>query len=240
MPDETKTPSTTEDVPLPESLGVVTSEGAGAEEGGIKTEPTPTTKERVYSSVEWNKRQSEIDKAFAVKERTLKEEASRIAAEAEAERTKRAELEERLQKLEDDRLIASVEAEGGDVEATKKVLAKAAQVRQKELEVSRKEVEVNKRYASTLEATRLAAARDLATTYNLGDDVIASLLAETDPTKMENAALKLAIAGKKAPNKTTEQVIDGGTSVGNGSDFSKLSNAEQFEFLMRAKKYNTK
>jgi hypothetical protein len=187
--------------------GAVIEPAEGAEETEVREEETP--KPRVYSEEEWNKRQSSWDKQFAETQQSYQ--------------TQILQFQQQAQERQDQEFLSKVEADGGDVNAAKELVARQKAIREREQELEFRGQSLQAYGQQVYEEGKAIAAHKMASQYGVDEK---ELLKAQNPMEMENIALKLHAeklkAGAKRPIKT-----DSSIPSAKGVDWSKLSPTEK-------------
>lgn len=200
-----------EQLPTPEPpKGAAVEPEKGAEEEKVEKPPIPPA-ERTYSTAEWNKRQSALDKQIEEVRKEHKEAIKQLQVQLN-------------QKLRQD-FISQAEARGESGEQAGTLFDLQARLQDREAEL----VEV----AKVLDVAQKArTANELAEKYGLSSDAKDSLLKAETPADMKVMALEMSLETTKAkatpPTKTPS-----GVGTGKGIDTSKATPRERAEEYFR-------
>jgi len=198
-------------LPNPVEAGASKEPEAGA--GVAGDEATPKAPEpRVYSSEEWNTRQSSIDKRMDEVQKQHQTAVGKIQANYENLLTQQ-------QAQQATAFLKQVEEAGGDMTAAKAVVELQGKLQQRERELGKKETDFTAQQTQVFEGLKRLDANRLATQYGIDEK---PLLEATNPVEMENIALKLAIEKGKTERKPPVKT-DTGVPSAKGVDLSGMT-----------------
>lgn len=222
MDDQTKETTSTETAAqLPAKQGAETKVADGAEN---KEGQTTTPASRSYTEEEWNKRQSAWDSQMSKTRKDLDDQLTTIQRERD----------ESFQRAEDakyDTFLRRVEADGGDLNAAKELVAREKQLASNERRFKAEQATLAKEREILRMAGKGKAAHELIQTYKLEAIVLDTLLESENPTEMENKALKLHLAKSKAGERQPDK-LDSGQGGKSGEDLSKIPTSMALGRLM--------
>ena len=196
-------------------------EGAEVTEGKKEGEaPAP----RMFTEVEWNTRQSKIDKQLAkIKDDSQKElQKFQQATEEANSRAREAEYTTFLKKVEDD---------GGDMNSANLIVGERRKADEAKAEVEKTKAWIAEQSAVLNLAGKGKQAQELAKQYSLPEESLEGLLESETPTEMENKALKLYVEKLKIEQKPPMEV-DKGRGSGQKRDFSTMPASEALGTMM--------
>ncbi len=161
---------------------------------------------------DWNSKRQEHDKKHQIELAQLRQQTETMLTQ-ERERNNAA-------------FLAKVEADGGDVNTARQLLAREEAARQREQEAEAK-IQTFQAYQQQIqeEAKAIAAHRG-AEKYGVDEK---ELLKAQSPQEMENIALKLQVEKLKTEQKRTIKT-DSGVSSAKGLDLSKMSPEDKIGF----------
>ena len=184
-------------------------------EGAVEEAPKPV----VFSEEELQRR---ISSAVAGHKGTVTKLQTDLKKVREESEQFRAQAEERSYES----LLRTVQEQGGDVDAAKKLVERERTTNKREREMAIREAQLEELAATLSEAGRTKAAQDFMTAYNLDATNVEELLKSEDMKDMENKALRLALNKSKVEAKPPEKPSKGqGTTK--GRDLSKMSDIEK-------------
>lgn len=187
----------------------------GADDEGKEETPTAPP-ERTFTQEEWDKRQSKIDKQIADLRKQSEEAIRKVQEEAEA-------AAEAAAQKRDQVFIDKVEADGGDINAAKQLVAREQAIRKQEQDFAKRRREFDGRIAEAFEVAKRNDAERLAHQYKVDVD---PLLEAENPTEMELIASKLALEKAKTKQKPPVKT-DSNLPSAKGANLSKLTPSEK-------------
>lgn len=187
-------------------------EGAGDEK--VEEEKEAPT-ERTYSQEEFSKLQSKLDTQ-------LKEAGERSATQMKELQDSLNAALEAADEARGQAFVRQVEENGGDVGAAKALVAREQAVVKQERDAKALQIAMTQQQVILNEAGKGKQALDLIKEHGLDESATEELLKATDPTVMENIALKLrlekGVAEQRKPTKTDQSA----GSDTKGRDLSQL------------------
>jgi len=203
------------------------AEGAvkeAVEGAGNKEEKVEAPVLRTYSEVEWNTRQSKIDKQIAKFKEDSQKEVLRLQQVSDAAET-------RAREAEYSAFLRKAEEDGGDVPAAKAIVEERRRVDARVAELQKTEAWIKEQSALLNLAGKGKQAQELVKQFSLSEESLEELLDSENPVEMENKALKLHVAKLKVEQKPPMQV-DPGRGSGKQRDFSAMPASEALGILM--------